>query len=78
MSVTRKHKAAAFRPERCPKCREAYTPYTNRGSVKCRCFQSRAPKRAWINGMLRNLDGCDTCGSTMHTACFRSEAGVPL
>lgn len=56
-------------PERCGKCREAIV-----GVRKCRCQMGGMPRgKVWINGILRFIDGCETCGSTLHTACFRQK-----
>ena len=57
-----------FPADRCPKCHEATV-----GVRKCRCQQGGMPRgNVWINGILRPIDGCDNCGSTLHTRCERS------
>jgi hypothetical protein len=77
-TVTRKRKASGritsshplritrgFPPDRCPKCHEAVV-----GVRKCRCQTSGMPRgMVWINGILRFVDGCANCGSTLHTTC---------
>jgi len=74
MKVTRKHEAfqpARFAVERCGRCHEAVV-----GVRKCKCHDGRMPRKAWINGILRPINGCDTCGSTIHSSCSRT-VGVP-
>lgn len=71
MRVTRKAKGSfpkpTFAAERCYKCKEAIV-----GVRKCRCTDGRMPRKAWINGILRPINGCDTCGSTLHSACSKT------
>lgn len=54
-------------PERCPRCKEVIV-----GVRKCRCDGPRLPSMVWANGILRPFNGCDTCGSTLHSACSRT------
>lgn len=44
------------------------------GVRKCRCQQGGMPRgNVWINGILRPIDGCFNCGSTLHTTCERTQ-----
>jgi hypothetical protein len=69
VTVQRKRSGLTAAPERCRKCGEAVV-----GVRKCRCQMGAMPSgRVWINGILRYIDGCDNCGSTLHSSCERTE-----